>query len=315
MKILVTGSIAYDLLLSSEASFADVIEASDLQHLSVSFVTPHFERHRGGTGANIAWNLALLGAEPLLVGTVGSDGGAYTELLRERKIPTEYVEHLADHATATAIVATDSSERQIAFFHPGADAFGSWPDLTDERGEIAYAIVSARSVPLMTQAIQWCAEERVPLLFDPGQQVHGFSDDELQRAVNAAAGIVVNEYESGLLQARFHADEADISSRVPFFIVTRGEQGFLLYECGKQRTFSACAPDHIVNPTGAGDAFRGGLLAGLSAGWPVSEAAMLGASLGSFVVEQEGTLLDQLDRDEVWARAEGAYGQPLLRLK
>jgi adenosine kinase len=282
-----------------------------LEQLSVSFVTPHFRRHHGGTGANIAWHLKLLGEDPLLVGTVGNDGGTYLSLLRERGIATEHIEELRDHLTATAIVATDSAERQIAFFHPGADSFGRWPDLGNEQGEIAFAVVSSRSIPLMVRGIEWCMEEKVPLLFDPGQQVHGFGDDELKRSVAGAKGVIVNAYESALLQARLRSDERELAARVSFLIVTRGEEGFTLYEGSKRMDFPACVPDRVVNPTGAGDAFRSGLLTGLIRKWPLPEAAKLGAAMGSFVVEQEGTLLDQVDTDEVWARAERAYGTML----
>ncbi|MDD5623999.1 MAG: PfkB family carbohydrate kinase, partial [Candidatus Peribacteraceae bacterium] len=248
---------------------------------------------------------------PLLVGTVGEDGGAYLELLRERGVRTEYVESLRGHATATAIVATDSGERQITFFHPGADSFGSWPDLSGERGEVGLAIVSARSVPLMMRAVEWCITEKVPMIFDPGQQVHGFSDDELKRAVTRSRGVVVNAYELDLLQGRLKMDETALAAKIPFLIVTRGEAGFTLYEEGKRTDVAACRADRVLNPTGAGDAFRSGLLVGLAAGWGTLAAARLGASLGSFVVEQEGTLLDRLDREEVWARAEETYGESL----
>jgi len=310
-RILITGSIAYDLLLASDGSFADALKASALEKLSVSFLTPHFKRHHGGTAANISWNVKLLGGDPLLVGTVGEDGGSYTALLRERGIDTRHVAALKDYVTATAIIATDSRERQIAFFHPGADAAGTWPDLVEEREEIAWAIVSARDVHMMIAAIDWCARQKIPLLFDPGQQVHSFGNDELTRAIAHASAVVVNEYESQLLQQRLAATEQELAKRIPLFIVTLGEKGFMLYDDGKKSVFPACAPDQVVNPTGAGDAFRGGLLTGLTSGWSKQHAAMLGASLGSFVVEQEGTLLHQLDREEVWRRAKEAYGQEL----
>lgn len=310
-KILITGSIAYDLLLASDGSFVDALKANALEELSVSFVTPHFKRHHGGTAANIAWNVHLLGATPLLVSTIGDDGAPYMALLREQGIAVDHVEVICGHATATAIIATDSGERQISFFHPGADGLGTWPDLADEREEIAWAIVSARDVKMMIAAIDWCARQKIPLLFDPGQQVHSFGDDELKRAVAHASAVVVNEYESQLLRQRLKASEQELAQRISLFIVTLGEKGFILYDGGKKSVFPACTPDRVVNPTGAGDAFRGGLLTGLTSGWSKEHAAMLGASLGSFVVEQEGTLLHALDREETERRVKEAYGEEL----
>ena len=316
-KILITGSIAYDVLLASDGSFADALNGASLEDLSVSFVTPHFKRHHGGTGSNIAWNMQLLGGHPVLAGTVGNDGGPYLALLKERGIPIGHIEKLEYSVTATAIIATDNSERQISFFHPGADSFGSWPDLSDEREDFAMAIVSARSIPQMMQAIDWCFRQKVPLLFDPGQQVHGFSDDELKRVIKGCTGVTVNAFESGILQERMKMSEQELASSLSFFIVTRGEEGFGISWDHGERTefFPACRSDRVVNPTGAGDAFRSGLLTGIAAGWSLTDAAKLGASLGSFVVEQEGTLLDRLDPEEVWARAQLAYKAKLPSLR
>ncbi|MDD4628584.1 MAG: PfkB family carbohydrate kinase [Candidatus Peribacteraceae bacterium] len=314
-RIFVTGSIAYDVLLSGGGSFADALKGKDLNALSVSFVTPHFKRHHGGTASNIAWNIALLGGDPLLVGTVGEDGGAYLSLLRERGIDTAFIEQRTDAVTATAIIATDDAARQISFFHPGADSLGTWPDFSGERGNVSHAIVSARSIPQMTEAIAWCVKERIPYLFDPGQQVHGFSDDELRRNLKSCAGMVVNDFESQLVQHRLKKDESALACDLPFLIVTRGGEGLSLYEKGKHVDLPACKADRVVNPTGAGDAFRGGLLVGMAAGWSLSDAAKLGSSLGSFVVEQEGTLLDRLDTEEVWMRAQQAYKSMLPHLR
>lgn len=312
-KVLITGSIAFDLLLHCETSFADILQGSALDELSVSFVAPHFERHHGGTGANIAWTLTLLGGDPLLVGTVGEDGGSYLALLKERGIDVRHVAQLQGKATATAIISTDDHERQIAFYHPGADAAGSWPDLADEREDIAWVSVSARDIRLMVEAIAWCEAQKLPFLFDPGQQVLSFSDAELQRAVKSASGIVVNAFEMLLLSERLRQSEEDIAKTVPFLIITHGEKGFALsWERGaRTQFFPACQAEHVVNPTGAGDAFRSGLLRGLVAGWELPQAAMLGSSVASFVVEQRGTLLDRLDLDAVRERAQEAYGARL----
>lgn len=313
-QILVTGSIAYDLLLQSDGSFADALQGASVEHLSIAFLAPHFRRHHGGTGANIAWNLRLLGASPLLVSTVGHDGGPYTALLQERGVAIDHVEVLAMHATATAIIATDSGERQITFFHPGADSEGIWPDLSDERDDLAWAIVSPRAVTVMMRALEWCHAAHIPVLFDPGQQMQGFSDDALRHALQIASGVVVNAYEAEMLGSRLHLSEKALAQAVPLLIITRGEQGCSVFEQGKRSDIGACKADAVVNPTGAGDAFRAGLLVGLSSGWSLTDAARMGASVGSFVVEIEGTLLERLDMDEVRMRAEEAYSEKLPKL-
>lgn len=322
-KILITGSIAYDLLLGYEGSFADAIKGESIDRLSVSFFAPHLERHHGGTGANIAWNLRLLGGDPLLVGTVGTDGGSYCALLEERGIETSRIERRKDSITATAIIGTDNGERQIAFFHPGADALGTWPayaskeastgrpDLSDERDDISWAIVGARNPVLMMEAMCWCHKAKIPLLFDPGQLVIGLSPDELRSSVASCQGLICNEYEWKLFSERTGMKEKDVLTTADFLVVTQGDQGVALHSKSGAKKIPACTADHVVNPTGAGDAFRAGLLYGLHKKWNLTDCCRLGAAIGSFCVEIEGTLMDTLDLEEVWERAEKAYGQAL----
>ncbi len=315
-NILVTGSTAYDILLGYGGSFADAIDPKAIKSLSVSFFSPFYARHHGGTGANIAWTLRLLGASPMLVSTVGKDGGEYKALLAERGVDTTYLEQLDAYVTATAIIGTDNGSRQIAFFHPGADAHGSWPGaaLQDEREDLAYALVGARNPVLMTEAVRWCAKWKVPLLFDPGQVIIGLSKDELLAGIRASKGVLCNAYEWSLLSERAGVSVDGVLEHAEYLIVTHGGDGLALFTRGGERVLPACKADTVVNPTGAGDALRAGLLAGLSAGWTVEDACKLGASVASFVVEKEGTLLDALDLDEVSARAEAAYGKKFPRL-
>ena len=310
-KILVSGSIAYDVLLGYDGSFADAITASGVEKLSVSFFSPHYSRHHGGTASNIAWNLRLLGQDPLMVGTVGSDGGEYLELLRDRKIDTRLIEVLPNHVTATAIIGTDSAERQIAFFHPGADAHGTWKDIADDREDIAYAIISPRNASLMMEAVRWCRQYKIPYVFDPGQQIISLSRDEILSSIRGSYSVIVNSYEWDLLQERTGRTPESVLKDAEALVITRGEKGVELYTKEGHEVLKACTPEKVLNPTGAGDAFRAGFLTGLLLKWSFSDCCKLGASMGSFVVEEQGTLLDRLDIDEVRNRAELAYGKPL----
>lgn len=310
-RIFITGSIAYDVLLGYEGSFADAIDPKSLQHLSLSFFSPRFARHHGGTAANIAWNLRLLGGDPLVVSTVGSDGAPYKTLLAERGIDVTYIEEKKEQVTATAIIGTDQKECQITFFHPGADAHGTWPDLQDERDDLAYGIVSARDTRLMTAGMQWCAQQKVLVFFDPGQQIIAFSADELKRLTKMSVGVIVNDYEWGLLKDALKVNDKTILTFTPLVIITHGEKGVTLLSKDGTVVLASCKPDCVVDPTGAGDAFRGGLLFGLSRGWDMQSAIELGATMGSKVIEQEGTLMDALDLDEVRSRAEQTYGHAL----
>lgn len=311
-KILVTGSIAYDVLLQYDGSFADALKGQDLASLSVSFYSPHYARHHGGTAANIAWNLRLLNQDPLLVGTVGNDGGEYLRLLEERKIDVSSVEQLKDYVTATAIIGTDSNARQIAFFHPGADAHGTWPDLKDQREDIAYGLVGARNGALIVEAGRWLTKQKLPWIFDPGQLVIGLSKDELLAGVKTSGGVIVNEYEWNLLSEKIGVSVEEFLKLNPLLVVTHGDKGLTMHSQKEGAIeLKACKAEKLVNPTGAGDALRAGFLTGLSKNWPLRHCGMLGASIASFVVEQEGTLIDFLDVNDVLERAKTTYGDDL----
>jgi adenosine kinase len=313
-RILITGSVAYDLMLGFDGSFADAVKGKDLSQLSVSFFSPRFARHHGGTGANIAWHVRMLGGEPLLVSTVGEDGSPYLALLRERGVATEMIEQVKGQATAFCVIGSDSGERQIAFFHPGADAHGRWPDLSDDRDDVAWVIVSPRNPMLMLEAVAKCAALKLPVLFDIGQQSAILGADDLRRSIRAARGVIVNAFEWGMLRSKLQCDARTLwdsgdssDSGERFLIVTRGADGVILYEKDNETVLPSCTPDKVVNPTGAGDVFRAGLLVGLSKGQSLAESAKFGAAAASFVVEQEGTLLDALDMDELEERMRRAY--------
>ncbi len=313
MKFLINGSIAFDLLLSHDGSFLSGIDTKNLENLSVNYLAQGFVKHHGGTAANIGWNLALLGHAPVILGAVGFDGHAYLALLRERGLVTNLIERREDAITATAVIATDTAERQISFFHPGADGRASLPDFSDEE-DIAYAIMSPRNPVLMLQGARLCSKLKIPYLFDPGQVVHAFSDDELRSAVQASKGLVVNEYEWQLASGKLGWKEADIVSSCGMLVVTLGEKGLKIITKNETVDIPSCKPDNVVNPTGAGDAVRAGLLIGLSSGWSLTDTGRLSAILGCLLVEQEGTLLNALDTETVQARALENYGVRLPKM-
>lgn len=309
MRFLVNGSIAYDLLLSHDGSFLSGIDPKHLESLSVNYMAQGFVRHHGGTAANIGWNLASLGHTPLLMGAVGHDGNEYLELLEKRGADTSFVDRRTDAFTATAVIATDTSERQISFFHPGADALGSMPDLKNSNGTIDYAIMSPRNPLLMLTCADACSASKIPYLFDPGQVVHAFGNDELRHVVSTSAGLVVNEYEWQLASKKLGWDEKAVVKSCGMLVITLGEKGLRIITRTEDLAVPACKAKKFINPTGAGDAVRAGLLIGLASKWPLVQTGRLAAILGCLVVEQEGTLLDKLDWDIVQERAEQNYGQ------
>jgi adenosine kinase len=313
VKILVNGSMAYDVLLGYDSAFRDGLDLKQ-DKITAIFLTSHYARHHGGTAANIAWGLNLLGVDSLMVSTVGSDGAPYKELLRERGIDVTYVEQLDSNVTSTAIIGTDSSTNQLGFFHAGADANGTWPDLTQDRDDLSYAIVSPREERLMMESISFCKKYSVPYLFDPGQRITSMGDDDLRRSIQGAYALIANEYEWGVIGSRLSLTEETITTLTPRLIVTQAEHGATCFEKDGAQTVGPCKAEQLINPTGAGDAFRAGLLAGLNANWSMLHSLRLGNAMGSLAVEIEGTLIDHVDRDAVWSRAHMTYDETLPSL-
>ncbi|MCK5019945.1 MAG: carbohydrate kinase family protein [Candidatus Peribacteraceae bacterium] len=307
-KIFITGSIAFDYLLSYDGSFTESIKTDALKDLSLAFVTPHMEKQFGGTGANIAWNLKLLGGDPFLASSVGEDGKSYIERLSEFDIDTRAIEIVDNAITATAILATDTNEQHIIFFHPGADALGSWTNVNEYKDLASYAIVSPRDIPAMQKAFEWCLSSSIPVLFDPGQQISSFADDELNRMIEKSNSVIANSYEWKLISEKINSSPEEISKKIDFAIVTQGEDGADVYVKGDKTHVSACKPKKVINPTGAGDAFRAGLLYGLGNKLNLNESVKLGAAMGSFVVEITGTQLENFDRKMLEKRIEKTYG-------
>lgn len=306
--ILVTGTIAFDLLLHYEGSFPEVVRKAEV--LSVSFNTEKFIRNNGGTGANIARDLRLLDDHPLLVASIGPDGEDYLEELEAMEIDTRYVEVLPEHHTATGMACTDLEENQIWFFAQGADIHGTWPSEALKNESIAWAIIGKRYPQMMTEGILWCHENDVPVMFDPGQSVLHFTDKQLDDCVKNSTAVIANEYEWGILEKQSGMSPKKMLDFLDFAVITRGPNGLLILTKEEEIDIPRCDCAEMQNPTGAGDACRAGLLTGLVREWSLRDAGRLGASMGSFAVEQMSTIPD-ISIEEVWKRAEETYGVAL----
>lgn len=311
-SILVAGSIAYDHFYDYEGSFLDGIDTSKLADLSVSFSVSRHRKHTGGAGANVAWNMALLGESPLLLATAGSDATPYIERMKQEGVRTDAITVNPAGITAHAIIVTDDAKRQITFFDPGVEMDTKWEDRLSPLGEIDLAILTPWKPHFMLPVIAWCEKHAVPFIFDPGQHILDFNQAELTDILGHCRGLVLNEYEWHLLQTRSGKSAEEIRNSVPFAVITRGENGFEIFEGEHISRFPACTHDNTVNPTGAGDAFRAGLLTGILEGWPLALGCQLGAAIASLVVEIEATQLPALDLEEVRLRAKRAYEVELL---
>lgn len=290
MSIVCTGSIAYDYLMTFPGYFRDHFLPERLDKISLSFLVDSMVRQRGGTGPNIAYTLALLGEQPLLVGTVGEDFTDYRVWLESKGVDTRFVREIPGKYTASFFANTDLSNNQIASFYAGAMANAaeiSIHELVDQHPELV--VISPNDPKAMDQYVEQCKELSIPYLYDPSQQIVRVDPQELRRGVDGAASLFLNDYEFELLQKHTGLTENQILSMVEFMVVTHGKDGAIIYVEGEEYRIPTVPPEKIVDPTGIGDAFRGGFLRGYQLGLDWQTCGQMGALAATFCLEQRGT--------------------------
>jgi adenosine kinase len=306
-RVLISGSIAYDTIMVFDGHFKDHILPDRVHMLNVSFLTLELKRVFGGCAANIAYNLQALGGEPVILGAVGHDGDDYLARLRGFDIDVSNVLRIDDSFTAQAFITTDLADNQITAFHPGAmgSAHLSKPD---RALPAAYGIVGPNGRDAMMQHAAAFKANRVPYIFDPGQGLPMFSGAELLEMLSGAKAIAVNDYESKMLADKTGLSEQELASRVDVMLVTRGGEGSNLHQGGKMTVIAPVAIGKAVDPTGCGDAYRGGLLFGLANGMSWLDAARLGSVMGAIKIEHQGPQNHTIDKAQVASRYQQAYG-------
>jgi adenosine kinase len=296
---LINGSIAYDILLGYEGDFRTAIDQTSLDALSVNYPVPHYKKTHGGTAANIAIALRALDETSSIVSAIGHDGEEYLDLLQQYNVNTRYVQKERNAVTATAMIATDMDNRQISFFHPGADGIAHFPTI-DEHYDLA--IFSPRNPLTYHEGVEQVVQKKIPFIFDPGQVIHAFSSDELRAFMQLSVCTVMNEYEYELMQKITGCTSAAVQSLCSFVVITLGEKGLVIKKGNEECTIQAVQGIDVINPTGAGDALRAGLMYGMSRNWSLEHIGTLCSVMGSFAVEQEGTLLLGLTKEKIVER-------------
>jgi adenosine kinase len=296
MAALVCGSLAFDSIATFGGRFADQIMPNQLHVLNVSFLVPSLRREFGGCAGNIAYNLAALGGEPIILAAVGADGGDYLARLRSWGATTEHVREVAEAFTAQAFIITDRDNNQITAFHPGAM---QWAHETavPARSDIRIAIIAPDGRSAMLDHARQLADAGVPFIFDPGQGLPMFDGEELRAFVDAASWVAVNDYEAQMLAERTgRSIEAMSKSHLRGVVVTLGAHGCEVWQQGERTVVPGIAASEVVDPTGCGDAFRSAMLFGLERGWPLVDCARLGNRLGALKIASRGGQNHVLDR-------------------
>ena len=310
MKTLVTGSIAYDTIMVFPDRFRNHLLADQLHILNVCFLTPEMRREYGGTAGNIAYNLRLLGEDPLLMATVGEDAAPYFERLRGLQLGTELLKRIPGQFTAQAFITTDLDDNQITAFHPGAMGLSHKIDVAHAK-DIRLGIIAPDGRDGMLAHARQMAAAGIPFIFDPGQAMPLFDRDELRQFVHDARYLAVNDYECELLQERSGWSRDELASRVDAMFVTKGAEGSEITAEGDTIRIPVVPASEEVDPTGCGDAYRAGILYGIAHGWDWRSTGQLAALLGSIKIACRGGQNHRFDRASVAARYEEAFGDAL----
>ncbi|RKJ96741.1 carbohydrate kinase family protein [Alicycliphilus denitrificans] len=287
MAALICGSLAFDTIMTFEGRFAEQILPEQLHILNVSFLVPTLRRDFGGCAGNIAYGLKLLGGDPRPMAMLGADGGEYLARLQQLGIDTRFVGQAGDTYTAQAMIMTDRDNNQITAFHPGAMMQAHRNRIPQDAG-VQVGIIAPDGREAMLQHAAEFVAAGIPFVFDPGQGLPMFNGDELRRFIGQASWIAVNDYEGKMLCDRTGWTLAEMSRQVRGLVVTLGAEGCEVWEQGERTEVAPVKPAQVVDPTGCGDAWRGGLLYGLEKGWPLVRCAQLGNRLGALKIAQRG---------------------------
>jgi adenosine kinase len=314
MSIVVTGSIAFDYLMSFPGKFTEQFLPEHMSRVSLSFLVDSMDKRRGGCAPNIAYTLALLGERPKLMGTAGQDFGDYRRWLDAAGIDTSLVKDVPDKFTASFFCSTDAANNQIASFYTGAMAHAG--ELSFRAiGRVDLAIIAPNDPAAMTQYAEECRTLGVPFIFDPGQQCARMSGDELLDGIAGAAVVIVNDYELELLRQKTGLDEPAILERAAALVVTRGEHGSSVLRGANRVDVPAVTPRMIADPTGVGDAYRGGFMKGLASGASDRVCAELGSVAATFALEHLGGQSHAYTADEFAGRYREHFGDLMIGKK
>lgn len=289
MTILCTGSIAYDYLMTFPGYFKEHILPDRLDSISLSFLVDSMVRQRGGTAPNIAYTLALLGDRAAVMGAVGEDFGDYRAWLESKGVDTAETKVISSMFTASFFANTDCANNQICSFYPGAMALSTQLSLRNVSHRPDLVIISPNDPAAMTQYVAECHALGLPYLYDPGQQVVRLSAEEIRAGVDGADSLFVNEYEFELVQKHTGFKPEQIIERVGYLVVTLGAKGAAIYADGHKITVPVVEPRQIVDPTGVGDAFRGGFVRGKRLGLDWGTCGKMGSLAAAYCLEFKGT--------------------------
>lgn len=312
-RVVVTGTLGFDYIMNLSERFADRIMPEKIHQISLSFLVNNLKKQFGGTAGNIAYTLKLLGIDPLIVAPAGKDFAPYKKFLKKHNVSTLGIREYAKEMMGSYFVITDIDDNQIGSFYGGATKYADKLSVTDVSEKSSVFVVLAPTDPTaMKKYVDECQKLRLPYLYDPAFQIGSFSADELRNGISGAQILIGNDYEISLMAKKLSISENKLLLSVPVAIVTLGAKGSTIYSKGHQYDIPTAKPKAIVDPTGAGDAYRGGFLAGYLRGVDLQACGQMGAVAAAYTVELYGTVTHKFTPSQFCRRYQRNFGQKLL---
>lgn len=311
MQLLVSGSLAYDRIMDFPGKFSDHILPDKIDILNVSFTVNGLKENFGGTAGNIAYSLGLLVEKPIIVGSAGKDFDRYEAWLKENNLRVDGISIIETEFTAGAYITTDLSDNQITCFNPGAMKHPSQFDFESITGDDALAIIAPGCLADMMTYSEKFKELKIQYIFDPGQSLPAFNGEEIADMLTGAQMLISNDYEFELIKKATGLSQAEMLERTPIIITTLAEKGSVLLTTKEETFIPAIKVDPVLDPTGAGDAYRSGLIKGLAMGKELVKAAQMGAICASYAVAHQGTQEHRFDFGAFKDRYRMAFGEEI----
>jgi adenosine kinase len=305
---LICGSVAYDTILLFPDRFKSHILPDKIHILNVSFLVPEMRREFGGCAANIAYGLKLLGDKGIVMATAGRDFAPYKERMLAQGISVEHIKVVDGTFTAQAFITTDLDDNQITAFHPGAMQHAHLNKVADGGSNVALGIVAPDGRQAMIEHAAQFAAANIPFIFDPGQGMPMFGDDDLRTFIAQARWVTLNDYEWELLQQKTGLSIPEVTAQVEALIVTQGADGSVIYANGRKLRIPCAKPRAVVDPTGCGDAYRAGLIHGLLKGLDWESIGRTASLMGAIKIESRGPQNHEFTAAEFERRYQDNFG-------
>ncbi|MBW2366463.1 MAG: carbohydrate kinase family protein [Deltaproteobacteria bacterium] len=302
MDLYISGSLAYDRIMDFPGKFSDHIIPDKIHVLNVCFTLNGLTENFGGTAGNIGYSLGLLDEKPIIIASAGQDFDRYEQWIKENNLSMAGIRKITDEFTAGAYITTDMSDNQITAFNPGAMTHPSLYRFDGADNDNALAIISPGCVDDMVAYSQEFKKRNIPYIFDPGQQINVLTGQQLVEMITGSTILISNDYELAQIQSVTGLSDGDILARTPTVITTLGEKGSVIRTENEETAIPIARADRVVDPTGAGDAYRAGLIKGIAMGKTLPVSAKIGATCASYAVACQGTQVHRFTMEAFWDR-------------